>query len=254
LEADKHVLCEKPLCADVNQARALIGLAQERSRVLMTGHVFLFNPGIVELKRLLDRGEAGRFHYFRALRTNFGPVRADVNCVYDLASHDVAIFSFLLGCQPVTVSATGSAFLQAGIEDVAFITLQYPGGVAAHIHVSWLAPRKIREILVVGARKMIVWDDLASTGPLHIYDRGAVQEPYYEDYGQFQLLARDGAVTATGAAPEEPLKIQNSHFIRAVRENRTPTSDGQFGLTVLSTLEAITASMQAGGAPVRVIP
>lgn len=252
LDAGKHVLCEKPLCANVSQAEALVALAKARSLVLMTGHVFLFNPGILKLKELADARHAGRLHYLRALRTNLGPIRADVNCVYDLASHDVATFAFLLDRQPLTVSAVGEAFLQPGIEDVAFITLRFPGDVLSHIQVSWLDPKKLREIVLVGDRKMIVWDDLAPTGPIHIYDKGVVLEPYYEDYGQFQLLAREGDVTTPRITPEEPLKIQNSHFLQAVRERRTDGSNCRIAVGVLRTLEAVTESMRAGGTPVQV--
>ena len=216
----------------------------------MTGHVFLFNPGIVMLKHLTDSGDVGRLYYLRALRTNHGPIRADVNCVYDLVSHDVAIFAFLLGGQPLSVSATGAAFLQPGVEDVAFITLRFAQDVVAQIQASWLDPRKRREIAVIGDRKMIVWDDLASTGPVQIYDNGVVREPYYQDYGQFHLLAREGDVTIPRVAPEEPLKIQNAHFLEAVQHGKAVRSDGHFALGVLRTLEAVTASMRAGGASV----
>jgi len=250
LEAGKHVLCEKPLCTDVRQAQALIALAGARSLVLMTGHVFLFNPGIVMLKTLTDAGHVGRLYYLRALRTNDGPIRADVNCVYDLVSHDVSIFAFLLGCLPLSVSATGAAFLQPGIEDLAFVTLRFPQDVVAQIQASWLDPRKCREIAVVGDRRMIVWDDLSSTGPVQIYDKGVVREPYYQDYGQFHLLARDGDVVIPRVAPEEPLKIQNTHFLEAVQQGRAIRSDGPFALGVLKTLEAINASIGAGGASV----
>ncbi len=252
LEAGKHVLCEKPLCTDVSQAEALIALARARSLVLMTGHVFLFNPGIVMLKKLTDAGHVGRLHYLRALRTNDGPIRSDVNCVYDLVSHDVAIFAFLLGSPPLSVSATGAAFLQPGIEDLASVTLRFPHDVVAQIQASWLEPRKRREIVVVGDQKMIVWDDLTTTGPVQIYNKGLVREPYYQEYEQFHLLARKGDVVMPRVAPEEPLKIQNTHFLEAVQQGRALRSDGRFALGVLRTLEAITVSMRAGGTSVRV--
>jgi predicted dehydrogenase len=250
-EAGKHVLCEKPLCLTVREAEALVARAEERSLVLMTGHVFLFNTGILKLKELTDAGHAGRLHYLRALRTNLGPVRADVNCVYDLASHDISIFMFLLGSHPLTVSAVGAAYLQPGIEDLAFITLRFPDDVLAHIQVSWLDPKKLREIVLVGDRRMIVWDDLAPTGPVHIYDKGIVLEPYYKDYGQFQLLAREGDVTIPRVSPEEPLRVQNAHFLRAVGQGMD-RRDSHMAIGVLRTLEAVTASMRAGGAPIHV--
>ena len=252
LEAGKHVLCEKPLATEVAQALDLADAAASACRVLMTGHVFLFNAGIVTLRQLLHRGDAGRLFYLRALRTNLGPVRGDVNSVFDLASHDVAIFNFLLGARPLAVSAVGGAYLQPGLEDLAFITLRYPNEVLAHVQVSWLDPKKLREIVVVGDRRMIVWDELAPIGPIHIYDKGVVREPYYDDYGQFHLLAREGDITIPRVHVEEPLKLQNAAFLECVRSGATPVSDGCFSAGVVRVLCAVIESMRHRGAEVPV--
>lgn len=252
LEAGKHVLCEKPLTAEVHEAEVLDRLARERGLILMTGHVFLFNPGILKVRELLTAGAPGRVHYLRALRTNLGPIRRDVNCVYDLASHDIAIFNFLLDAEPVSVSAVGAAFLQPGIEDVAFISMTYPNGIAANIQVSWLDPKKLREIVVVGDRKMIVWDEMAHAGPVSIYDKTVVKEPYYDTFGQFQLLAREGDLTIPRVPPQEPLKVQNQRFLDCIRAGKIDFSDGRFSIGVVKALAAISASLQAGGAPVTV--
>lgn len=252
LEAGKHVLCEKPLCVRRKEAEELAALAAEKSLVLMTGHVFLFNPGIVKLKELLRFRETGRLYYLRALRTNLGPIREDVNSVFDLASHDISIFNFLLDGTPEIVSAVGGAFLQERIEDLAFVTLRYPEGILAHIQVSWLDPKKQREIVVVGDKKMIVWDELASPGPILVYDKGVAREPYYDDYGQFHLLAREGDITIPRVSPDEPLKIQNRYFLQCVQENKIKMSDGRFSAGVVNVLEAITQSMKQQGAPVNV--
>jgi predicted dehydrogenase len=252
LDAGKHVLCEKPLCLRAAEAEKLTRLAESSSRVLMTGHVFLFNPGILKLKELISSDEPGRLYYLRALRTNLGPIRADVNSVYDLASHDISIFNFVLNATPLSASAVGGVFLQKGIEDLGFITLKYPDNVLASIQVSWLDPKKQREIVVVGEKKMIVWDDLAPVGPIHIYDKGVIREPYYDDYGQFHLLAREGDITIPRVRPEEPLKVQARFFLQAVREGSAKVSGGHFSLGVVKTLEAISASMRKGGAMVRV--
>lgn len=252
LQADKHVLCEKPLCLSHSEGEQLTRLAHARKRVLMTGHVFLFNPGIVKLKELVHFQDTGRLYYLRALRTNLGPIREDVNCVFDLASHDVAIFNFLLDAMPESVSAVGGSFLQEKIEDLAFVTLRYPGGILAHIQVSWLDPKKLREIVVVGDRKMIVWDELASQGPIMIYDKGVAREPYYDDYGHFHLLAREGDITIPRVKPEEPLKAQNRYFLQCIAEGRIKMSDGRFSTDVVKVLEAITQSMKQHGAPVKV--
>jgi predicted dehydrogenase len=251
LEAGKHVLCEKPLTADVAEAQELDRIARERGLILMTGHVFLFNPGILKVRDLLTAGEPGRVYYLRALRTNLGPIRRDVNSVYDLASHDIAIFNFLLDAEPVSVSAVGAAFLQDGIEDVAFVSLKYPNGVIANIQVSWLDPKKLREIVVVGDKKMIVWDELAPAGPVSIYDKTVVKQDY-DTFGTFQLLAKEGDLTIPRVPPQEPLKVQNQRFLDCVRAGTIDFSDGRFSVGVVKVLSAIEKSLKAGGAPVAV--
>src|SRR5207244_1776089 len=149
------------------------------------GHVFLFNGGVVKLKEIVDAGGLGKLHYLSAVRTNLGPIRSDVNAAYDLAAHDVSIFNWLLGGAPDWVSATGGAFLQKGVEDVSFLTLSYPRGVIAHVHASWLNPKKVRQTIVVGSAKMATWDDLELSMPVAIYDKGAKPGQNYPDYGAF---------------------------------------------------------------------
>jgi predicted dehydrogenase len=253
LTAGKHVLCEKPLCVQSAEARELTGLAARQSLILMVGHVFLFNTGIIKLKELLKSREAGQVRYLRALRTNLGPIREDVNCVFDLATHDISIFNFLLESEPEFVSAVGGTFLQDNIEDVAFISLRYPHNILAHIQVSWLDPKKLREIVVVGDKKMIIWDDLAVAGPITIYDKGVTREPYYDDYGQFHLLSREGDITIPKVKAEEPLKAQNRHFLQAIQEGRLRMSDGTFATNISKVLEAINQSLTAQGTPVSIV-
>ena len=252
LEAGKHVLCEKPLTVGAAEAVALTDLAASRGLTLMTGHVFLFNPGILKLRELMVSGQAGRIHYLRALRTNLGPIRQDVNSVYDLASHDISIFNFLLDAEPVTASAVGASFLSPGNEDVAFITLTYPNGVVGAIQVSWLDPKKLREIVVVGDTKMVVWDELAPAGPISIYDKSVVREQYYDDFGHFHLLAREGDLTIPRVPPQEPLKVQNQYFLDAVKAGQLGRSGGAFSVSVVRVLEAIAQSIAQGGAPVEI--
>jgi predicted dehydrogenase len=249
LEANKHVLCEKPLCMHWQEAAELVALAKARQRVLMTGHVFLFNAGIVKLKELLSNGDSGRIYYLRALRTNLGPVRRDVNSVYDLATHDIAIFNWVLNSRPESVSAVGAQFLQPGIEDVAFISLRYPNNILGHIQVSWLDPKKLREIVVVGDKKMVIWDELAPAGPITIYDKTVVRHENYEDFGQFQLLAREGDITIPKVRLEEPLKVQSRFFLKCLGDGQLPMNDGAFAVDVVRVLEAIEQSLKSGGVP-----
>jgi predicted dehydrogenase len=254
LLAGKHVLCEKPLTVASADADELVRLAAERDLRLMVGHVFMFNAGIIRLKELIKTGELGsRLYYLFARRTNLGPIRSDVNAVLDLASHDVSIYNFLLDATPVEVSAVGKSFLQPGIQDVSIITLQYPGDVLGSIHVSWLDPKKVRDITVVGDRRMAIWDDLATLGPIMVFDKGVTKKPReYADFGEFQLLAREGDVTVPRVPPEEPLRAQAKAFLEALDAPETIRSDGRVGADVVRVLAAINQSILNNGTPVRV--
>jgi predicted dehydrogenase len=255
LLAGKHVLCEKPLCNTVADADTLVRLAAEKKRILMVGHVFLFNRGILKLKELIQADELGRIYYLFARRTNLGPIRSDVNAVLDLASHDVSIYNHLLGALPLEVSAVGKSFLQPGIEDLSVITLQYPNNVVASIHVSWLDPKKVREITVVGDKRMAIWDDLSTLGPIMLFDKGVVSKRQeYADFGEFQLLAREGDVTVPRVPAEEPLRQQSRAFVEALDTPEKLQSDGRVGADVVRVLAAINESMANNGAPVKISP
>ena len=252
LKAGKHVLCEKPLCETKAQATELLALARERKRVLMVGHVFLFNGGLESVKKLVDSDELGKLYYLSSVRTNLGPIRSDVNAAYDLAAHDISIFNWILGSQPTMISATGGSFLQPGIEDAVFITLKYPGNVMASIHASWLNPKKVRNLIVVGSKKMVTWDDLELNTPVAIYDRGANATQEANGYGEFLRISMwSGDVRLPKVDLEEPLKGQAREFAQAVRGNCKPRCDGEFGLGVVSALEAVAASLRLHGAPVQ---
>jgi predicted dehydrogenase len=220
----------------------------------MVGHVFLFNSGILKLRELLAGEELGTVRYLTARRTNLGPIRDDVNAAWDLASHDISIMNFLLNAHPLQVSAVGQAYLGRPLQDVAFLTLTYPGDVLANVHVSWLDPVKVREITAVGDAKMVVWDDLSSFGPIRIFDKGVVRGRRYSDFGDFQLLARQGDVTIPHVPMEEPLRAQARHFISALTSGAGCLSDARFGLGVVKALAAADRSMARGGAPVPVEP
>jgi predicted dehydrogenase len=253
IAAGKHVLCEKPLCPTVVEGQELVTLAQQHQRVLMVGHVFLFNPGILKMKELVDAGELGSVYYLSANRVNLGPVRSDVNAAHDLASHDISIFNWMLGSMPDTVSATGASYLQPGIEDVTMITLKYPWGVMAHVQASWLDPKKVRQITVVGDQRMLTWDDLDLATPISVYDKGADVRESFRDYREFlQVSLRDGDVRLPKVASGEPLEIQDRAFIEAVNRGAAERSDGAFGLDVVRVLEAVDASLRLGGSPVSV--
>jgi predicted dehydrogenase len=247
LEAGKHVLVEKPLCETGAEGEALAILAKKTDRVLMVGHVFLFNAGIVRLRETINSGELGAIHYLDAVRTNLGPIRGDVNSLYDLATHDISIFNYLLDSPPVAVSCLGSCITQDAIEDVCFTTIQYADGTLAHVHVSWLNPRKVRTMTVVGSKKMAHWDDIDPVDTLRIFDKGLAKEPTYNSFGEFQCSLRSADMNVPAIPVVEPLKKQGQAFADWVL-NGTPCGCGpDDGLVVVRTLEAAMESLANGG-------
>jgi predicted dehydrogenase len=245
LSAGKHVLCEKPLCTDVAEGEQLIALAKSKGLVLMVGHIFLFNSGIIKVKELVDAGEIGVVRSLSAVRTNLGPVRSDVNVAWDLASHDVAVFNWLLGTEPVEVQAMGAAFIQPGVEDIANITMKYPGNILVSIQCSWLDPKKVRHLTLVGSKRMITWDDLALSNPVAVYEKSVQTNPEGTGYGEFLRLSMlDGDVRLPKVQADEPLRAQDSAFVRAVHDGKVPRSDGVFGTRVVRTLLMIENAMR----------
>lgn len=252
LEADKHILCEKPLTATIREGEELVNLAKSKNKILMVGHVFVYNAGIQKLKEYIRNGDCGRIYYAHSTRTNLGPVREDVNAVWDLASHDVSIFNYLLEDMPTQVTAKGESFLQKGIEDVGFISLNYTKGILVNIHISWLDPQKVRQIVVVGDKKMVKWDDINYIAPLTIYDKGVIRRRYYESFGDFHIFAREGDITIPKINLEEPLRIQARHFLECIEKNSRPITGGIMALEVVKVLAAIQESMKKDGQPVKV--
>jgi len=247
LLADKHVLCEKPLTRTSEEAKELIDIAASKRLVLMVGHVFMFNPGALFLKEEIARGELGRIYYVDLVRTNLGPIRQDVGAIYDLASHDISICNFLLEAQPSEVACNAAFYLQRDREDVAFLTLYYPNQVVANIHVSWLDPRKVRQVTVVGNSKMALWDDINTTEPLRLYDKGVAAERAYNTFGEFHMVLRDGNIVIPKVRMFEPLTREAHHFVSCVRERRPPICDGHTGLAVVRVLETALESLKNGG-------
>jgi predicted dehydrogenase len=252
LERGKHVLIEKPLTLRAHEASELIELAEERSLVLLVGHTFIYNPGVSAVKERIVEGDLGRVYYAYSRRTSLGPIRHDVNALWDLAAHDIAIFNFLLDSQPEWVSAVGAKVLRNSREDVGFIALGYPGELVAHVHVSWADPNKVREVVVVGSDRRIVFNDLDPLERVRIFDKGvkAVHEP--TSWGEYHFQLRDGSITSPAVPFLEPLKSQCGHFLHCVRRGERPRTDGRHGRAVVQAMEAIEASVAQRGAPVPV--
>ncbi len=248
LEAGKHVYVEKPLTLSSTDAEALVALAEEKGRKLMVGHLLEYHPAVTHMKRMIDSQViAPLYLYFQ--RVNLGIVRRAENAWWSLAPHDVSVACYLLGDEPVSVSASGQSYLQDGVEDVVFACLKFAGGRMAHIHVSWLDPHKIRKVTMVGLEKMVVFDDMEASEKVRIYDKGADVKPDVESYAE-AITLRTGDILIPKIPAAEPLALEVAHFVECVLENQTPRSDGHDGLRVVRALEAGDASLAAGGAPV----
>lgn len=252
LLAGKHVLVEKPLTANSEEAEDLVNLAERRGLSLMVGHTFEYNPAVEYLRRIIAAGELGRIYYINATRVNLGIFQPDINVVWDLAPHDVSILLFILGMLPVNVSARGAAYVRPKIHDVAYLTLHFPNEIMADIRVSWLDPCKIRRITVVGSKKMVVYDDVEPTEKIKIYDKGVDVPPYSDTLEEFHLSYRYGDITTPAIPNVEPLRVECEHFLHCVRTGERPRSDGRDGLEVVRILEAATRSLLNGGMRERV--
>jgi predicted dehydrogenase len=252
LEAGKHVLVEKPITRRSGEAERLIALADRKGLVLMVGHTFIHNPAVQKLKSYMTSGELGQPYYLYARRTNMGPIRRDVNAIWDLAPHDISVFNYLLDAVPEWASAVGARVLGNGLQDVGFISLGYASGVVGHVHVSWADPYKVREIVVVGSDKRVVFDDLNALERLRVFEKGVrpVAEP--SSYGEHQLEMRDGDIISPRVEVTEPLKNQCQHFLTCLDEQRSPITSAQDGLAVVQVMEAIDRSVELNGVPVKV--
>lgn len=249
LDSGKHVLVEKPVTTTAASARQLCQLADAVGRVLMVGHVFLFNPAIRAAKAHIDRGDIGRLLYASMRRTNLGPVRGDVNAAWDLASHDISIANDWMGRGPVAVAATGGSWVNPGVEDAVFATLRYPADVLVHIEASWLNPRKMRQIAVVGESAMLTVDDMDLSEPLRVYDKGMAElSPGMTDtFAGFRAQIREGTITIPRVTVGEPLRAQCDAFLDRILGDHSDVSDGRAGLAVVEALEAMDRSLKEGG-------
>ena len=251
LLADKHIWVEKPLALHAAEAEELIDLAKQRGRILMVGHVFLYNTAVQKLHDLIQSDELGKLYYIYSIRVNLGRIRDDLNAFWNLAPHDISIINKLLTDVPQRVTAHGYSYLQSdsGLEDVAFAILEYANGVAAHVHTSWLDPNKVRRMTVVGEKKMVVYDDI-SENRITIYDKGAAWVEDQGSYGVHRLQTFTGDIHIPKIKPVEPLRAEVDHFLDCIRSGGQPISDGEEGLGVIRVLEGVSESLRRGGQPV----
>ena len=246
LENGKHVLVEKPMTHTVAEGEKLIELADKRGLVLMVDHTFIYTGAVRKLKEIVEVGELGDLYYFDSVRINLGMFQHDSDVLWDLAPHDLSILTHVIKQKPKWVSATGSAHTGDGFVDVAYMTVHFENGFIAHFHVNWLSPVKIRQILIGGSRRMLVYDDMEATEKLRIYDRGiriATQEGVYKTLVDY----RTGDMWAPKVDVREALAVECEHFFECVRFKKRPQSDGEAGLLVVKLLEAASQSLAGEG-------
>jgi predicted dehydrogenase len=254
LSSGKHVFIEKPLARTVAECQALLDLAERYHRVLMVGHVFEFNVAVQRIKQYIDEGQLGKLFYVYSQRVNLGRIQHDVNALWSFAPHDISIMNYWFGQEPLRVSARGFSYLNSGIEDVVFVTLEYPNGVGAHLHLGWLDPRKMRLMTLVGSKKMLVYDDVSLDAKIQIYDKGISNLDDFlktpETFAEFQFQLRMGDLVIPTIHFGEPLQSECQHFIDCVQNNRQPRTDALNGLRVVRVLEAAERSISQDGKPV----
>ena len=245
LSHNLHVLVEKPITLNSQDAEELMELANAKGLTLMVGHIFEYNSAVLEMKKYIDSQELGDVYYIDSARLNLGLFQNDSNVLWDLAPHDISTLLFLLERTPVSVSAHGMACVTKGVHDVAYINLVFPDNLMAYIHVSWLDPCKVRRITIVGSQKMAVYNDLGSEGKIKIYDKG-VDPEYTDTFGEFQYAYRTGDITIPSFRFVEPLREECQHFLDCIVNKTEPRSSGLDGLRVIKILEAAERSMNNG--------
>jgi predicted dehydrogenase len=245
LRAGKHVFVEKPLAASSEDAEDLLALAEERGRVLMPGHTFLYSPPVCAIRDLIESGEIGEIYFISTSRVNLGLHQSDVSVVWDLGPHDFSILRYWLGEAPTHVSALSRSCIIPGTADVAFINLEFPSQTVAHVELSWLAPSKLRRTTVVGSQKMVVYDD-TSNEPVRIFDSG-VMLPDPATFGEWKLSYRTGAIVSPPVDATEPLAIEMTDFCQAIRSGSGPRSSSHIGLDVVRVIEAVDTSLACNG-------
>jgi len=250
LKAGKHVLVEKPIAQNSDQARRLIDEAARHGLTLMVDHTFIYTPAVQKIRELLLKQELGNVYYYDSTRSSLGLFQSDVNVIWDLAVHDISIIHYILDEEPVAVSATGSCHVAGSPENMAHITLFFDSACVAHVSVNWLSPIKVRQTFIGGSKKMIVYDDLEPTEKIKVYDKGITIDGPSDNAHQFRIGYRAGDMWAPHVSPNEALQIEVQHFIDCVHSGEPPISSGMSGLRVIEVLEAASRSIAEHGKPV----
>ena len=250
LQNGKHVFVEKPFTSTVAQAEELIELADKNNLKIMVDHTFLFTGAVHKIKELVDNDTLGDLYYFDSTRVNLGLFQHDVNVIWDLAPHDLSIMDHIIDAKPDSITASGKAHFNNGLEDIAYITVNFSNNMIAHFNVNWLSPVKVRSTLIGGEKKMLVWNDLDPDENIKVYDKGV---DIISKKGIYDLLVsyRSGDMFAPKVVQTEALKLEAEHFIDCILNDKTPINDGHSGLRVVKILEASDESLKNDGKMIR---
>lgn len=250
LLAGKHTLIEKPLAASVAECQELIDIARQKGLVLMVGHTFLYSSPVRKIKEIIDNGDVGELRYISARRLNLGLFQKDINVAWDLAPHDISIILFIMNELPQSVNCRGGAHITKGIEDVTSMSLQFSKERSAIIHSSWHDPRKIREMTIVGSKRMIVYDDIAAQEKIKVFDARVERPPHYDTFAEFHYAYHYGDIYCPYIKQDEPLKTECQHFLDSIKNGVQPITSGSAGLEVVRILEASSQSLRSNGASI----
>ncbi|MEZ5329467.1 MAG: Gfo/Idh/MocA family oxidoreductase [Verrucomicrobiales bacterium] len=256
LQAGKHTFIEKPMASSVEECEELVELAERKGLILMVGHTFLYSAPVRKIREIVRSGDIGEIRYINARRLNLGLFQKDINVAWDLAPHDISIILHILEDSPTHVNCQGNAHVTPGIEDVTNMSLSFGdrgfGERFATIQSSWLEPRKVREMTIVGTRRMIVYDDLPASEKIRVHDVRVDRPPHYDTFAEFHYSYHYGDSYIPHIQHEEPLKTECQHFLDCIENGTRPLTCGQKGLELVRILAASSASLQSGGAPVNV--
>ncbi len=247
LQAGKHVFIEKPMAPSAVQCNELVELAAKKKLTLMVGHTFIYSTPVRRIKEIIDSGDLGEVQYIASRRLNLGLFQKDINVAWDLAPHDISIILYLLGKTPVSVNCQGKAHVNPNIEDVTNMSLNFSNGGFATIHSSWLDPNKVREMIIVGSRRMIVYNDNEPLEKIKVFDKRVETPPHYDTFAEFQYSYHYGDAYIPYLKQVEPLKVETQHFLDSIRKGTRPQTSGLDGLRVVQILEAASQSLKKDG-------
>ena len=254
LLAGKHTFIEKPMASSLEQCEELCAIAKKQGLILMVGHTFLYSPAVRKIKELVDKGDVGEIRYISARRLNLGLFQKDINVAWDLAPHDISIILYIMGETPLRINCVGAAHVTPGIEDVTAMHLHFSEEKTATIQSSWLDPKKVREMTIVGSKRMIVYDDIVAQEKIKIFDVRVDRPPHYDTFAEFHYAYHYGDTYSPYIKQDEPLKTECQHFLDCIRNGKTPITSGQKGLEVVRILEASSASLKLKGGPIDLPP